>query len=105
MTQEHRAEAAEEALRRSVAIRARVLRNGRPPRSRPKKWSPADGIVQAARAAQVNEALLTGEPRPVGKRLGALVAALAPADTIFGFAPLLAAMAGLVVLTWPWSRC
>ena len=83
VTQSQRAEAAAEALRRSVALRARVLRDGEP-RETPAEevvpgdivdleagdLVPADGIVLASHAAQVNEALLTGEPYPVGKRPG-----------------------------------
>ena len=81
--QEHRAEVAAEALKRSVAIHADVLRDG--------KWEslpveqlvpgdvvqlragdlvPADGILLEGRNVHVNEALMTGEPYPVEKRPG-----------------------------------
>ena len=87
-TQEHRAEAAAEALKRSVAVQARVLRDGARARgagrgrscpatsccSRAGDLVPADGVVLASRGAQANEALLTGEAYPVEKRAGPLPA-------------------------------
>lgn len=83
MVQEHRAEATAEALKRSIALRATVLRDGKPI-DLPVRGIvagdvvmltagdlvPADGVVIAANAAHVNEALLTGEPYPVEKRPG-----------------------------------
>ncbi len=81
MVQERRAEATAEALKKSIALSARILRGG--------QWRdcpvrevvpgdivmlaagdlvPSDGIVVTANAAQVNQALLTGEPYPVEKR-------------------------------------
>jgi Mg2+-importing ATPase len=90
--QEHRAEHAAEALRARVALRASVRRGG--------AWRqvpveaivpgdivalaagsmvPADGVVLEARDAETSEALLTGEPYPVRKKLGPSHAA-APAD-------------------------
>jgi Mg2+-importing ATPase len=81
--QERRAEATAEALRRSIALSARVLRDGetvdRPVRDlvpgdvvlvSAGDLIPADGLVIAANAAQVNQALLTGEAFPVEKRAG-----------------------------------
>ena len=78
--QETRAEAAAEALKRSVAVRAEVLRGGKPlevpvealvvgdvVRLAAGDLVPADGIVLSARGLHVNEALLTGEPYPVEK--------------------------------------
>lgn len=83
VVQEHRAEQAAAKLRDSVAVRARVRRDGR--------WEtvpveslvpgdvvelaagalvPADGLLLAGDGAQANEALLTGEPYPVAKRSG-----------------------------------
>ncbi|MHA3790613.1 magnesium-translocating P-type ATPase [Sphingomonas sp. YL-JM2C] len=82
MVQEHRAQATAAALRRSIALHASVLRDGHPieiPVSAIVAGDvvqlcagdlvPADGIVLAANGAQVNEALLTGEPYPVEKRI------------------------------------
>ena len=78
--QEHRAELEAEALRQSVAIEADVVRDGRMmqlPVSaivpgdvvhlRIGDLVPADGVVLAARGAQVNESLLTGEAFPASK--------------------------------------
>jgi Mg2+-importing ATPase len=83
VTQEHRAEAAAEALKRSVAVRSQVSRDGNPVTVpvedivpgdivmlRAGDLVPADGIVLDSRAAHTNEALLTGEPFPVEKRPG-----------------------------------
>ena len=83
VVQEHRAEAAAEALKRSVAIRSRVRRDGRLVEVaadevvpgdvlelRAGDMVPADGIVLESRAARADEALLTGEPFPVEKRAG-----------------------------------
>jgi Mg2+-importing ATPase len=90
--QEGRAEAAAEALRRSVALRARVLRDGAatdlPTEMlvpgdvlllRAGDLVPADGVVLGGTDAHVQEALLTGEPYPVEKRPGP-VAATGPAE-------------------------
>jgi P-type Mg2+ transporter len=81
--QERRAAATAEALKRSIALTARILRNG--------TWQerpvdelvpgdvvsmsagdlvPADGVVLEANAAQVNQAALTGESFPVEKSAG-----------------------------------
>lgn len=81
MVQERRAEATADALRRSIALRARVLRDGAsvdlPVRDlvpgdvvmlSAGDLVPADGVVLAANAAQANQAVLTGEPYPVEKR-------------------------------------
>ena len=92
MVQERRAQAAAEALRRSIALTACALRDGA---ARPVPVAdlvpgdivrlaagdlvPADGVVLAANAAQVNQAVLTGEPYPVEKRPGA-VAGAAPGE-------------------------
>lgn len=78
--QERRAEATAAALRESIALTARTLRDGavvtRPVRELVPgdvvKLSagdlvPADGLVLSANAAQVNQAALTGEPFPVEK--------------------------------------
>lgn len=80
MVQEHRAEIAADALRQSIALRAQVLRDGAFSETpvddivagdvvalSAGDLVPADGIVLRANAAQVNEALLTGEPYPVEK--------------------------------------
>ncbi|WQO29837.1 magnesium-translocating P-type ATPase [Microvirga lotononidis] len=83
VTQEHRAEAAAEALKRSVAVRSTVERDRKPVSLpvdeivpgdivllRAGDLVPADGIVLDSKAAHTNEALLTGEPFPVEKRPG-----------------------------------
>jgi Mg2+-importing ATPase len=92
VVQEHRAEVAAEALKRSVAIHADALRDGAvisiPVEQvvpgdvielRAGDLVPADGIVLQSRNAHVNEALMTGEPYPAEKRSGACAAAT-PAD-------------------------
>jgi Mg2+-importing ATPase len=92
VVQEHRAEVAAEALKRSVAIHADVLRDGRaisiPVEEvvpgdvialRAGDLVPADGLVLQSRNAHVSEALMTGEPYPAEKRAGACDAAV-PAD-------------------------
>jgi Mg2+-importing ATPase len=80
IVQEHRAELAADALRRSVGIHADVVRDGAvislPVTSivpgdivqlRTGDLVPADGVVLEAKDLQVNEALMTGEPFPVTK--------------------------------------
>ncbi len=90
--QEHKAETAIDALRRSVAVTAAVHRDGRIT-ERPVQeivpgdvvevrggdLVPADGIVLASRGALANEAILTGEPYAAEKRPGPCESA-APAD-------------------------
>lgn len=81
--QEHRAEATAEALKHSIALRAKVQRDGASVDIPAREivagdivsliagdLVPADGVVLAANGAQVNEALLTGEPYPVEKLSG-----------------------------------
>ncbi|WP_370715356.1 magnesium-translocating P-type ATPase [Sphingomonas sp. IW22] len=93
MVQEHRAQATAAVLKRSIALHASVLRDGHLmeiPVSAIVAGDvlqlcagdlvPADGIVLAANGAQVNEALLTGEPYPVEKRVGAGPNASTPAE-------------------------
>lgn len=83
VVQEHGAERAVLALRRSIAIRVTVLRDGSAielPAEEvvpgdvvelsPGDLIPADGIVLDSRTGRVNEALLTGEPYPVEKHPG-----------------------------------
>nr|WP_277989504.1 magnesium-translocating P-type ATPase [Corallococcus sp. NCSPR001] len=86
--QEHRASNAAERLRGTVALRARVLRDGEE-QVRPAtelvpgdvvllatgSRVPADARLLESHALSVNESLLTGEPYPVEKTPG-----LAPAD-------------------------
>ncbi len=93
MIQEHRAEATADALKRSIALHATVLRDGMaielPTHDlvagdivmmAAGDLVPADGIVLAANGAQVNEALLTGEPYPVEKRASTACDARVPAE-------------------------
>lgn len=93
MVQEYRAEATADALKRSIALYATVLRDGAvvelPTRDlvagdivmlAAGDLVPADGIVLAANCAQVNEALLTGEPYPVEKQATPARDALVPAE-------------------------
>ena len=81
--QEQKAENTVEALRRSVAVTASVLRDGRHVELavreivpgdvvelRAGDLVPADGIVLRSRGALANEAILTGEPYPAEKRCG-----------------------------------
>lgn len=81
IVQERRAEATAEALRRSIALNARVLRDDAPcevpvdvlvPGDVVSLVAgdlvPADGVILDANAVQVNQAALTGEPYPVSKR-------------------------------------
>lgn len=84
IVQERRAEATAEALKRSIALTARAIRDGQD-REIPVgtlvpgdvvllsagDLVPADGLVLAANAAQVNQAMLTGEAYPAEKRPGA----------------------------------
>jgi Mg2+-importing ATPase len=81
--QEHRAERAAEALKRSVAVQADVRRDGAVTaipvdqlvagdvvELRAGDLVPADGIVLESRNAHANEALMTGEPYPADKYPG-----------------------------------
>lgn len=83
VVQEARAETAAEALKRSVAVRATVRRDGTQREVAVDRLVvgdvvelaagnlvPADGIVVEARGLDVDEALLTGEPYAVEKRPG-----------------------------------
>jgi Mg2+-importing ATPase len=92
VVQEHRAEIATDALKRSVAIHSDVRRDGRyisvPAEQvvpgdivelRAGDLVPADGVVLSSRNAHVNEALMTGEPFPTEKR-AAPCDASTPAD-------------------------
>jgi len=92
VVQERRAELAADALKRSVAIRADVCRDGKlvsvpvehvvsgdVVELRAGDLVPADGVVISSRNAHCNEALMTGEPFPTEKRAGACDARM-PAD-------------------------
>ncbi|RUP00439.1 magnesium-translocating P-type ATPase [Hyphomicrobium sp.] len=81
--QENEAEAAIDALKKSVAVTATVLRDGHPlelpvkdlvrgdvVRLRAGDLVPADGFVIASHGAMANEASLTGEPYPSEKSTG-----------------------------------
>src|SRR3569623_3305389 len=95
--QVQRAESAVEALRRSVAVTAQVRRDGQYQpifvrdivpgdvvRLKAGDLVPADGIVLASYGARTNEAILTGEPYAVEKRIGPSTAAL-PLDAFNAF--------------------
>jgi Mg2+-importing ATPase len=90
--QEHKAQAASDALQRSVALTATALRDGALVQLpvdrlvpgdvvelRTGDLAPADGLVIEARALRADEAALTGEPYPVDKRPGPS-AAVSPSD-------------------------
>jgi Mg2+-importing ATPase len=110
--QEGRAEAAVEALRRSVALTAEALRDGAwrevPAeelvpgdilRLRAGDLVPADGILLPGSSAHAQEALLTGEPYAVEKRPGPSGAKI-PAeahDALFSGTALVAGEARMVV--------
>ncbi|MDJ0389511.1 magnesium-translocating P-type ATPase [Roseomonas sp. E05] len=111
--QEHRAETAAEALKRSVAVRCIVRRDGVAVpvaaeeivpgdvvELRAGGLVPADGIVLASRGAHANQALLTGEPYPVEKRPGPSGAgSLAEAyDALFGGTALISGEATMLVV-------
>jgi P-type Mg2+ transporter len=89
--QEHRAERAAEALKRSVAVHADVRRDGMVTaipvdqlvpgdvvELRAGDLVPADGIVLESRNAHANEALMTGEPYPADKYPGPCTATTPP---------------------------
>jgi Mg2+-importing ATPase len=93
MVQEHRAEATAEALKRSIALHASVLRDGKPVdlpvasivvgdvvQLSAGDLVPADGIALSVNSLQVNEALLTGEPYPVEKQVDPVPGASVPAE-------------------------
>jgi Mg2+-importing ATPase len=91
LVQEHRAERAADALKRSVAVHADVRRDGAvialPVEQlvpgdvvelRSGDLVPADGIVLQSRNAHANEALMTGEAYPVDKYPGSCAAITPP---------------------------
>ncbi len=99
VSQEHGAEKAVEALKRSVAVHAAVRRDGRAVETPVEEivagdvvelvagdLVPADGLILEAAGAQADEALLTGEAFPVEKRPGACDATEPPAafNALFG---------------------
>jgi len=113
IVQEHKAETAVDALRRSVAVTAAVRRQGRVT-ERPVRdivpgdivelhagdLVPADGIVLASRGALANEAILTGEPYPAEKRPGPSKSP-APADAfnaLFGGTSMVGGQATMLVV-------
>jgi len=118
--QEHRAEIATDALKKSVALQAQVHRDhqiiavpveevvpGDVVELKAGDFVPADGTVLAGRSAHTNEALLTGEPYPVEKRPGP-VDTVVPAEAynaLFGGTALISGeVTMLVVTTGPRTR-
>ncbi len=114
VVQEHRAEQAAASLRDSVAVRARVRRNGQPVQLPVEavvpgdvvelaagSLIPADGILLEAEGAQANEALLTGEAYPARKHPGpAEGTALAEAhNAVFAGTALVAGSATMLVVS------
>ncbi|HET6387927.1 magnesium-translocating P-type ATPase [Hyphomicrobium sp.] len=113
MVQEQKAESAVAALKRSVAVSAAVRRDGRTielpvadivpgdiVELRAGDLVPADGIIIKSRAALANEAILTGEPYPVEKRVGACEGP-APADAfdeLFGGTSLVGGEAVMLIV-------
>lgn len=113
MVQEQKAESAVDALKRSVAVRASVRRDGRTVELpvadivpgdvveiHAGDLVPADGIIIATRAGLANEAVLTGEPYPVEKRPGPCEG-LSPADAfnaLFGGTSLVGGEAVMLVV-------
>jgi Mg2+-importing ATPase len=113
LVQEQKAEAAIDALRRSVAITAAVRRSGRVTELavrdivpgdvielRSGDLVPADGVVLTSRGALANEAILTGEPYPAEKRSGpAESPALAGAfNALFGGTNIVGGQATMLVV-------
>ena len=114
VVQEHRAEQAADALKRSVAIHADVLRDGKiisiPVEQvvpgdvvelKAGDLVPADGIVLHSRIVHVNEALMTGEPFPTEKRAGPCDAT-APAEAfnaLFAGTSVVSGEATMLVIT------
>ena len=112
--QEQRAENAAEALKKSVAIRADVWRDGKlqslPVEQivpgdvvelRAGDLVPGDGVVVQSQGAHVNEALITGEPYPSDKQAGAC-GATSPADAfnaLFAGTSVVSGAATMLVVT------
>ena len=118
--QERRAELAADALKRAVAIRADICRDGKfvslpvdqvvpgdVIELRAGDLVPADGVVISSHTVHVNEALMTGEPFPTEKRPGPCEAKT-PADAfnaVFGGTSVVSGEATiLVAATGPASR-
>ncbi|QRG05507.1 magnesium-translocating P-type ATPase [Xanthobacter dioxanivorans] len=91
ITQEQKAESAVEALKRAVAVTARVCRDGTVVEVAVRdivpgdvveldagRLVPADGVILSAHGALANEAALTGEPYLVEKRPGPCAGATPP---------------------------
>jgi P-type Mg2+ transporter len=113
VVQEHRAEAAADALKRSVAIRADVWRDGAIAsvaveevvpgdvvELRAGDLVPADGLIIRGRDAHANEALMTGEAFPAEKRAGCCDAVV-PSDAfnaLFAGTSVVAGQATLLVV-------
>jgi len=113
IVQEHHAEVAAETLRRSVAVRADVYRDGKlaalPVEGivagdvvelRTGDLVPADGIVLEAHNAQVDESLMTGEAFPAAKS-SAPCASPNPADAsnaLFAGTSLVGGSAAMLVI-------
>lgn len=113
--QEHRAEGAAERLRRQIALRVRVLRDGQP-RDAPAAeivpgdvvllsagdLVPADGRLIEAKDLFVNEAMLTGEPYPAEKEARDLLqderAATVPVNGLFMGSSIVSGTAQAVII-------
>jgi Mg2+-importing ATPase len=113
--QEYRAERSAERLRESVAMRATAVRDGEPASIpardlvpgdvvllSPGDLVPADGRLLEATHLFVNQALLTGEPYPVGKRVDAEQASAGgPGDVFMGTSVVSGTARALVCRTGP----
>ena len=114
MVQEQKAESAVDALKRSVAVKATVRRDGHivelPVRDivpgdvvelHAGDLVPADGIVLVSRGALANEAILTGEAYPVEKRPGSSphLASTDAFNALFGGTSLVGGEAVMLVVT------
>jgi len=111
--QEHKAEVAADALRRSVAIKVDTIRDGQPMQIlaedvvpgdvivlKAGDLIPADGIVLASTNAHANETALTGESYPAEKQPGPSTATTAAeaANALFAGTSLISGEARMLVV-------